>query len=330
MLPACNLPMNLHRSPSRVSHCPPTLKRRKRNLARPGKVVCTGSITDQLAATEESSLAVIRSVINGDSTPEDAAHQLAAASAANAAQYAQEQRALQKDSTSTSNIMDVISQPPGVPEVVFGSGKSPDQLAASLRSIATRQRVVLATRIEPSMYAAVRKLVQGVEYNARARLLAFRSPISDQLPKVERLPGTVAVVSAGAADQPVAEECRLVAEHLGCFAFKMEGFVVSSLHRLLSSLEALRAADVVVVVSGLDGSLAPVVAGLVDSPVIAVPTSSGYGASLGGVASMLSQLSTSVPGISVVNIDNGFGGAVCAYKSLKMANRLSRARNACR
>lgn len=215
----------------------------------------------------------------------------------------------------------------GIPEVVFGPGKSPDQIATMLEAITTRQRMALATRIEPEMYSAVRKILPGVEYNVRARILTLRSPIADTLPRQERLPGTVAVVSGGTPDQAVAEECRLLAEHLGAFCMRLPDVGLGNgLTRLLSVLEALRAADVVVVVSGLDGALVSVVAGLVDAPVIACPTSAGYGATLAGAAPLLAQLSCTSPGLTVTNIDNGFGAAMAATKMLRMANKLHKTR----
>lgn len=219
-------------------------------------------------------------------------------------------------------------QADNIPEVVWAPGKAPDMIAAKLMSLVERQRVAIAARIDPDMYAAVRKYAPGVEYNARARILKLKSPNADQLPKAPRLPGSVAVVSADTADLAVAEECRILTDYMGCYAYKISDVGTSNLHHLLSNVEALRAADVVIVVSGMDGSLPSIVAGITQAPVIAVPTSVGFGAALGGLAALLGALSSSTPGVTLVNIDNGYGAAAMAVKMLKMASRLHTVRSA--
>eukprot|EP00199_Chlamydomonas_sp_CCMP681_P001717 CAMPEP_0119108198 /NCGR_PEP_ID=MMETSP1180-20130426/13521_1 /TAXON_ID=3052 ORGANISM="Chlamydomonas cf sp, Strain CCMP681" /NCGR_SAMPLE_ID=MMETSP1180 /ASSEMBLY_ACC=CAM_ASM_000741 /LENGTH=359 /DNA_ID=CAMNT_0007093789 /DNA_START=297 /DNA_END=1377 /DNA_ORIENTATION=- len=280
---------------------------------------------------ERAALAMISSAIQGQVAPEIAAREVAAALSKSIAASARgvalqqggEETMLAQEGQQFAAAEAAIKLQGAVPEVVFGPGKSPDQIAQMMQSCCKRQRMAMATRIEPEMYAAVRMKLPGVEYNARARLLTLHSPIADQLPKTERLPGSVAVVSGGSQDQSIAEECRLLAEHLGCFCFRLPDVGLGNgLGRLLNSLAALRAADVVVVVCGLDGALASVVAGVVDAPVVAVPTSSGYGATMGGAAPLLAQLSCTTPGVTVVNIDNGFGAAMASQKMLKMAYRL--------
>eukprot|EP00891_Asterochloris_glomerata_P000403 jgi/Astpho2/403/Aster-03454 len=196
----------------------------------------------------------------------------------------------------------------GAPEVVWGPGKSPEQIAAIMTSMAETEAVVLATRIPQEMYLQVREVVPNVQYNRRAQVLSLKTPGKR---KQERLPGTVAVLSAGTADEGVAEE--------------MPDVSVDGLHRILHNLAAVRAADVIVVVAGTDGALPSVVAGLVEAPVIAVPTSAGYGAALQGLTPLLSALVSSSPGVAVVNIDNGFGAAMLAARMLKSAAKLRRA-----
>ncbi|KAG2501868.1 hypothetical protein HYH03_000366 [Edaphochlamys debaryana] len=214
------------------------------------------------------------------------------------------------------------------PEVVWAPGKSPEQIAMKLMSLTERQRVAMAARVDPATYSAVRMHAPGVEYNARARTLKLRSATADQLPKPRRLPGSMAVVSADTADQEIAEEVRVLADYMGAYAFPIKDVGAANLHALLSNLDSLRAADVVIVVAGTDVALPSLVAGLTQAPVVAVPTSAGFGASLGGLAPLLAALSANTPGISLCNIDNGFGAAAMAVRMLKMAARLHAVRSA--
>lgn len=253
---------------------------------------------------------IISSAIRGDITLEQAAKAVAS--------YASGLQQVADFATLDAFRVDRL----GFPEVVLGPGKSAEQLAQVLQSLATRQRVAIATRVDVNQYHLVAQLLPDVEYHTIARILMYRSPNFHQLPKQQRLPGTVAVVTAGTADIAVAEECRLIAENMGCYVFKLHDVGLAGLHRVLSNLEAVRAADVVIVVSGMDGALASVIAGLVDSPVISVPTSGGYGASLQGITPLLASLNTEAAGVAVVNIDNGFGAAMMAARMLGMANRL--------
>ncbi|CAD7704297.1 unnamed protein product [Ostreobium quekettii] len=208
------------------------------------------------------------------------------------------------------------------PQLVSGLGKTPQQIAASLLERSEHQRVVLATRIEPAVYAAVRKLVPGVEYHGGAKILTLRVP--KELPRNElhRLPGSVAIVTCGTADLTVAEECRLVAEHMGCYVYKITELEVQDFQKLLSNAEAIQAASVVVVVAGTDAALPSVVAGLVEVPVVVVPTSAGHATTMGGVVTLLANLNSACPGMSVVNVDNGIGAAMAAARMLKTADKI--------
>ena len=157
------------------------------------------------------------------------------------------------------------------------------------------------TKIETEMYEAIKAELPDIQcsYNTRARTLSLKSDQSNR--KAEKQPGTLAIISGSSPDLRVAEECRIVAEYLGCYVFQLKDLKVANLEHVLANLSAIRAADVVVVVSGLDGALAAVLAGLVESPVIAVPTSAGHGATLGGLSPMLASISSSTP-VTVVNV----------------------------
>jgi NCAIR mutase (PurE)-related protein len=193
----------------------------------------------------------------------------------------------------------------GFPEVVYGEGKTPEQIAAIGEKLAAENGRLLVTRIGPDAYRALRERVPGVLYNASARAAYLEGP------KQPKLAG-VAVCSAGTSDQPVAEEAFVTAELMGCAVDRLYDVGVAGIHRLLDKLDILQAANAIVVVAGMEGALPSVVAGLVSAPVIAVPTSVGYGASFGGLAPMLAMLNSCAPGVSVVNIDNGFGAGYLA------------------
>jgi NCAIR mutase (PurE)-related protein len=201
----------------------------------------------------------------------------------------------------------------GLPEVVYGPGKTPAQIA----EVVTAQRQagldVLATRVEPEVGAAVRALLAEGEYDATARLLWFGPR---EVPIVGK--GTVLVVSAGTSDAPVAAEAAGVARRYGNRVETLHDVGVAGIHRLLASSQRLREARVLIVVAGMEGALPSVVGGMVDKPVIAVPTSVGYGASFGGIAALLGMLTSCASNVCVVNIDNGFGAAHVAT----LVNRL--------
>ncbi|HET9268508.1 MAG TPA: nickel pincer cofactor biosynthesis protein LarB [Vicinamibacterales bacterium] len=194
----------------------------------------------------------------------------------------------------------------GFPEVVLGLGKTPSQIAGIAGSIAGRGHSLLVTRASPEAYAAVRPLVPESVYYETARAIVARRE------DVVAGTGTVLVVCAGTSDLPIAEEAAVTAEVMGNTVERLYDVGVAGLHRLLIEHERLRAARVLIVVAGMEGALPSVVAGLVEAPVVAVPTSVGYGASFGGIAALLGMLNSCANGVSVVNIDNGFGAACVA------------------
>ena len=193
----------------------------------------------------------------------------------------------------------------GLPEVVFAAGKTAAQTAAILERISASGVAALATRADEMAYEATVKLVPDAKWHGEARCITCG--ISDS-PKR----GNVAVLCAGTSDVPVAEEAALTAEVFGAGVTRVYDVGVAGLHRLLAQMPVLRAADCVVVCAGMEGALPSVVGGLVAVPVIAVPTSVGYGAAFGGVAALLGMLNSCSPNVTVVNIDNGFGAGYCA------------------
>lgn len=207
----------------------------------------------------------------------------------------------------------------GFPEVIWGPGKTPDQIAQIMRTLRERSRIVMATRIEPEVYIQLKGKVPDIRYYATARICALVAPQAS-LP-VHR--GTIHLLSAGTADLPVAEEAAVTAELCGFAVKRLWDVGVAGIHRLLDNRPAIAAADVLIVVAGMEGALPSVVAGLADCPVIAVPTSIGYGASFHGLAALLSMLNSCAAGVGVVNIDNGFGAAILAGQILRTANRLN-------
>ena len=194
----------------------------------------------------------------------------------------------------------------GFPEVILGLGKTPAQIAAIAAEIVARGSTLLVTRTSEAAYEAVRARVPAAVYHADAGLITLRQ--QDITPGK----GTIIVAAAGTSDLPVAEEAARTAELMGNEVTRLYDVGVAGLHRLLGERERLNAARVIIVVAGMEGALPSVVAGLVSAPVIAVPTSIGYGASFGGIAALLGMLNSCASGVSVVNIDNGFGAATIA------------------
>jgi NCAIR mutase (PurE)-related protein len=194
----------------------------------------------------------------------------------------------------------------GFPEVILGLGKTPAQIAAIAERIVSRGQSLLVTRAEPAAFEAVQALVPGATYHETARAITLKQN------DIEPGAGVVLVAAAGTSDLPVAEEAAVTAEVMGNTVDRLYDVGVAGLHRLLREHIRLRRARVVVVTAGMEGALPSVVAGLVDVPVIAVPTSVGYGASFGGIAALLGMLNSCANGVSVVNIDNGFGGGCIA------------------
>lgn len=189
----------------------------------------------------------------------------------------------------------------GLPEVIFGQGKTPAQIETIFDRLAARGGNVLATRVAPEAAARVRAAFPGAEYHPLARTLSLRRTPPPTGPRF------VGIVCAGTGDLPVAEEARITAELMGQPTRTIYDVGVAGLHRLLARSDDLRAAGVLVVAAGMEGALPSVVSGLVRVPVIAVPTSVGYGASFHGLAALLAMLNSCAAGVSVVNIDNGFG-----------------------
>ena len=199
----------------------------------------------------------------------------------------------------------------GFPEAVFGQGKSPEQIAAVCEEVLRGSDRVLVTRATPEAYAAVRERVADAAYDETARTIAV-----DRRKDGAVVSGVV-VASAGTADLPVAREASVTAELMGCGVAKVDDVGVAGIHRLFDSLPAIREARVVIVVAGMEGALPSVVAGLVNAPVIAVPTSVGYGASFEGLAALLAMLNSCAEGVGVVNIDNGFGAGYLAAQIVR-------------
>ena len=194
----------------------------------------------------------------------------------------------------------------GFPEVIFGSGKTPEQVLKIAGKLLEHNQNVLATRITAQHARTVRRKFKQAVYHELARCLTIAKK---PLPK---RPGAIAVVCAGTSDLPVAEEAAVTAEFMGNRVERVNDVGVAGVHRLFNRLETIQRANVVIVVAGMEGALPSVVAGLISRPVIAVPTSIGYGASFGGLAALLGMLNSCGSGVTVVNIDNGFGAGYAA------------------
>jgi NCAIR mutase (PurE)-related protein len=195
----------------------------------------------------------------------------------------------------------------GIPEVVLGSGKTLEQIAAIAQEIQRNGQNALITRVDAAVGKALEASVAGMRYDAVSRTAQL---VVHPIAKLGR--GPIAVVTGGTSDIPVAEEAAVTAALFGNEVLRLFDVGVAGVHRLLARRDVLDAASVVIVVAGMEGALASVVGGLVDKPVIAVPTSIGYGASFGGLAALLSMLNSCASGVTVVNIDNGFGAAYAA------------------
>lgn len=196
----------------------------------------------------------------------------------------------------------------GFPEVVYGENKTGPQIAAIMRSMLSCSGVALATRVGPEKAAEVIRETNGLTYYEQARMLVGNQRSSDS--GTGR--GLILVISAGTSDLPVAEEARITAASLGHRVEKLYDVGVAGIHRLLAGRELIEQATVLIVVAGMEGALPSVVGGLVDKPIVAVPTSVGYGTGFGGIAALLGMLNSCAPGIAVVNIDNGFGAGCVA------------------
>lgn len=243
---------------------------------------------------------LLAAVAAGEITPESARLQLEASGYEAVADFAKIDRSRQ--------------QRTGFPEVIWGLGKTPAQIVQIIQAMRDRQSVVMATRITPAVYTQLRQDIPDLIYYETAQICALT---------VERLPiqhaGKITILTAGTADLPVAEEAAITASLCGFEVEKLWDVGVAGIHRLLHNRHVIDRADVLIVVAGMEGALASVVAGLADCPVIAVPTSIGYGASFGGIAPLLTMLNSCAAGVGVVNIDNGFGAAILACQILRTA-----------
>jgi NCAIR mutase (PurE)-related protein len=209
----------------------------------------------------------------------------------------------------------------GFPEVIWGLGKTPEQIAQIIAAMRRHSPVVMATRIETTVAQQLEVAVPGLIYYPLACIAAVREGET-----IARHPGLIAILTAGTADLPVAEEAAVTAELCGFQVQRLWDVGVAGIHRLLKHRQLLQDADVLIVVAGMEGALPSVVAGMADCPVIGVPTSIGYGASFGGIAPLLAMLNSCAAGVGVVNIDNGFGAAILAGQILRRAGKLSLAR----
>lgn len=206
----------------------------------------------------------------------------------------------------------------GFPEVVWGQGKKPEQILEIFKVMTARYSAVMATRIEVEVYQQLKQPLPDLQYYPDARICAMVNGT------VQHQPGKITLFSAGTADYPVAAEAAVTAELCGFETQWIADVGVAGIHRLLAHQGAIAGADVIIVVAGMEGALASVVAGLADCPVIAVPTSVGYGANFGGLAPLLTMINSCAPGIGVMNIDNGYGAAILAGKMLRMAAKFAK------
>ncbi len=202
----------------------------------------------------------------------------------------------------------------GFPETVLAEPKTPEQVARIMQALAAESPLVIATRASAEQYAAVREALPEAVYHEQARIIRV-----GPLPEAAEDRAPIAVVTAGTSDIPVAEEAAVVAELAGCRVERVYDVGVAGIHRLLGHMEQLQRASAIVVAAGMEGALASVIGGLVETPVIAVPTSVGYGAAFEGLAALLGMLNSCASGVVVVNIDNGFG----AGRFAAMISRLS-------
>lgn len=247
---------------------------------------------------------LLRDVADGRITPEDAEKSL---------------QTLPFEDLDFVNIDNHRSLRTGYPEVVFCQGKTTEQVGIIMARLSLSNNAILGTRATREQYNAVcahldREGAPDAEavYHEAARIIVVQRPLDEEELDAIAKRKTIAVVTAGTADIPVAEEAAITAETLGNVVERIYDVGVAGIHRLFANLEKIRAANVVIVVAGMEGALASVVGGLIDKPVIAVPTSIGYGANLGGLSALLSMLNSCANGVGIVNIDNGFGAGYLA------------------
>jgi len=205
----------------------------------------------------------------------------------------------------------------GFPEVIWGEGKTPEQIAEIMAVMRQQNPVVMATRISPEVYEQLQDKVPNLCYYPGAKICAIAPPYLASIHE-----GLITIVAAGTADLPVAEEAAITATLCGFQVKRLWDVGVAGIHRLLKNQHLIAEANVLIVAAGMEGALPSVVAGLADCPVIAVPTSVGYGASFNGLAALLTMLNSCAPGIGVVNIDNGFGAAILAGQIIRVGEKL--------
>lgn len=247
------------------------------------------SIVSSLAVT-----GILEAVRDGTLSPADAEHQLRRTMAA-----------LATENLGFARVDHARADRQGFPEVVFGPGKTPEQIARIAEAIVARGHSLLVTRTTSAAFDVVARSVPDATFHEQARIIERRAPVPPGR-------GVIVVAAAGTSDLPVAEEAAISAEVMGNQVDRLYDVGVAGLHRLLAEHHRVVAARVIIAVAGMEGALASVVGGLVRVPVIAVPTSVGYGASFGGLAALLAMLNSCASGVSVVNIDNGFGAAAIA------------------
>jgi NCAIR mutase (PurE)-related protein len=205
----------------------------------------------------------------------------------------------------------------GFPEVILCQGKTPEQVAKIAKRILDHGHDVLATRADRKAYNAVKKVLNKAKYHEMAKIITcFKEP-----PRRAGAGSFIAIVTAGTADLPVAEEAAVTAEFLGNKVERIYDVGVAGIHRLIKNLPKINKCQVVIVVAGMEGALPSVLGGLIDKPIIAVPTSVGYGASFKGLSALLTMLNSCAPGVAVVNIDNGFGAAAAAHSIIRSCGR---------
>jgi NCAIR mutase (PurE)-related protein len=208
----------------------------------------------------------------------------------------------------------------GVPEVIFGHGKRPEQVVAVARALVEAGQRVLVTRAEPDVVAALREAALGPTIHSE---LGRTVRIEREPRPLRTRAGTIAVVTAGTSDLPVAEECAETLAALGLPTARITDVGVAGIHRLLDRVDVLRSASIVIAIAGMEGALPSVVGGFVSAPVIAVPTSIGYGSVLGGLTPMFAMLTSCASGLVVVNVDNGFGAAIAAHRIASALERVA-------
>jgi hypothetical protein len=205
----------------------------------------------------------------------------------------------------------------GIPEVIYGESKTPEQIITIADALLRQSSLLMATRVDADKAAVVQRVLPQLHYHPQARMLTG----NETEPKAERGRGSILIICAGTSDIPVAEESKVTAEALGHSVQTLYDVGVAGLHRLLDHQRLLHTASVIIVVAGMEGALPSVVSGLTACPVIAVPTSIGYGTSFGGIAALLGMLNSCAPGLGVVNIDNGFGAACLAVAINRGGNK---------